>query len=181
MRIQTNLTPIEFAILGVLREQPSHGYRIARYFRPGAQLGLAAPADMSTIYTFLKDLQEQGLITGKRVTVGARPTRTVFSLSKDAEQLFDDWVRSPVGRMREVRIDFLLKLYFARRVGRREAADLVEAQIEACRQYLERMQAGSDSIDTSDFEYLVWESKYTAAKGVLAWLEALQEREIALA
>ncbi len=177
-RVQATLTPTGYAILGLLHEQSLHGYEIARYFRPGAELGLAAPADMSTIYTFLKDLQEQGLIKGKRVTVGARPPRTVFSLTDDARALFEEWLSTPVGRMREVRIDFLLKLYFAERAGGRKAVALIEAQIEACHRYLERMRDIEPDIGTTRFEHLVWESKFTAAEGVLAWLVGLNKPDL---
>jgi DNA-binding PadR family transcriptional regulator len=156
-----------------------HGYEIARYFQPGSELGLAVPADMSTIYTFLKDLQEQGLITGERVSVGARPPRTVFSVTDEARDLLNEWLRRPVGRMREVRLDFLLKLYFAERAGAAEAIQLIDAQIGACKGYLKRMRAAEPERDAGVFQHMVWESKLTAAQGVLVWLERLAERGIA--
>ena len=104
-----------------------HGYKIGRYFEPGADLGRVVPVDMSTIFTFLKDLQEHGLIRDEGVTVGARPPRTVFSLTVEAELLFFDWLRRPVARMRELRLDFLLKLYFVQ-LGVAEDKALVKAQ-----------------------------------------------------
>jgi hypothetical protein len=131
---------------------------------------------MSTIYTFLKDLQEHRLIRGKRVTVGARPPRTVFSLTVEAEPLFLDWLRRPVARMREVRLDFLLKLYFAQRLGPAEAKALVKAQVVACRSYLERQRAGTRGLDPTSFESLVLESKLTAAESMLVWLDRVATR-----
>src|SRR5215470_16432721 len=79
-RLEVNVTPTAYAILGLLRECPMHGYEIAQHFKPEEDLGQVVPADMSTIYTFLKDLQEHGLIRGEKVTVGAPPPRNVFSL-----------------------------------------------------------------------------------------------------
>jgi len=171
-----SLTPTAYAILGLLRERPMHGYEIARHFKPEADLGQVVPADMSTIYTFLKDLQEHGLIRGERETVGARPPRTVFSLTAEAEPLFLDWLRHPVARMREVRLDFLLKLYFTRQLGTAEAKSLVKAQIAACQSYLERQQASTRDLDPASFEALVLESKLTAAESMLEWLNRLALR-----
>jgi PadR family transcriptional regulator AphA len=165
-----NLTPTAYAILGLLREQPMHGYEIAQHFSLDADLGQVTPADMSTIYTFLKDLQEYGLIRGKRETVGARPPRTVFSLTEDAESLFLDWVRRPVARIREVRSDFLLKLYFAQRLGPAISKGLVKDQIGACQNYLERQRTSIRGLEPMSFEAIVSESKLTAAESVLAWL-----------
>jgi DNA-binding PadR family transcriptional regulator len=174
--VHVTLAPTAYAILGLLRERPMHGYEIARHFQPEADLGQVVPADMSTVYAFLKDLQEHGLIRGERVTVGARPPRTVFSLTAEAELLFLDWLRRPVARMREVRLDFLLKLYFARRLDVAEARALVKAQVAACRSYLERQRTGARDLDPTSFESLVLESKLTAAESMLVWLDRVASR-----
>jgi len=171
--VHVNLTPTAYAILGVLRERSMHGYEIAQHFKPEAELGQVVPAEMSTIYTFLKDLQEHGLIQGERVTVGARPPRTVFSLTAEAEPLFLDWVRRPVARIREVRLDFLIKLYFAQRLGGAEAQILLDAQIAVCQDYLERQKAGERDLKPASFEHVVQESKLTAAEGTLSWLNRI--------
>jgi hypothetical protein len=128
---------------------------------------------MSTIYTFLKDLQEHGLIRGERVTVGARPPRTVFSLTAEAEPLFLDWLRRPVARIREVRLDFLLKLYFAQRFGTAETRALVNAQISVCQGYLERLKVRGRDLAPNGFEHLVHESKLTAGESTLLWLHRI--------
>ena len=169
--VHVNLTPTAYAILGLLRERPMHGYEIAQRFVPDADLGQVTPADMSTIYTFLKDLQEHGLIRGKRETVGARPPRTVFSPTEEAEPLFLDWVHRPVARIREVRSDFLLKLYFAQRLGPTAVKTLVKDQVAACQNYLERQHASVRSLEPMSFEAIVSESKLTAAESVLTWLD----------
>src|ERR687897_754014 len=153
--LHVNLTPTAYAILGLLRERSMHGYEIAQHFKPEAELGQVVPADMSTIYTFLKDLQEHGLISGKRETVGARPPRTVFSLAASAETLFFDWVRQPVARIREVRLDFLLKVYFARPLGARGARALVNGQIEICQGFRGRQKTNVRALDPNSFESLV--------------------------
>lgn len=175
-QVDVSLTPTAYAILGLLRGRPMHGYEIAQHFKPEADLGQVVPADMSTIYTFLKDLQEHGLIRGERVTVGARPPRTVFSLAAEAEPLFLNWLRRPVARRREIRLDFLLKLYFAQQLGAIEARALVRAQIAACRDYVERQQASTRDLDPTSFESLVLESKLTAAASMLDWLNRIATR-----
>ncbi|MGE0681544.1 MAG: PadR family transcriptional regulator [Candidatus Binatia bacterium] len=172
-RLDINLTPTAYAILGLLRERPMHGYEIAQHFKPEEDLGQVMPADISTIYTFLKDLQERGLIYGEQVIVGARPPRKVFSLADDAEAFFLEWLRRPVARMREVRLDFLLKLYFAQQLGAAEAKALVKAQLSACRDYLERQRIHSQHIASTSFESLVLESKLTAAESIVEWLNRI--------
>lgn len=169
-RIRSALAAAEYAVLGVLRERPMHGYEIARRFAADLDLGLVLPLDMSTVYALLKDLQEQGLIAGQRVTVGARPPRTVFHLLPEAEALFLQWLEEPVGRLREVRSDLLLKLYFCRRIGSACTARLLDAQIEVCRAYLARLERLAGDSPPGSFERLVWDSKLSAARATIAWL-----------
>lgn len=168
-----NLTPSAYAILGLLHEQPMHGYEIARHFKPDSDLGQVVPADISTVYSFLKDLQEHGLLSGKRETVGARPPRTVFSLTADAAEIFLDWVYRPVARIREVRLDFLLKLYFARRLSATKTHALIEAQLTICRDYRTRQRTQAEALDVQSFEFLVLRSKLTAVESTLNWLQEL--------
>ena len=174
-----NLTPTAYAILGLLHEQPMHGYEVAQHFKPDTDLGQVVPADISTVYSFLKDLQEHGLLSGKRETVGARPPRTVFSLTAEAADIFLDWVYRPVARIREVRLDFLLKLYFARRLSATKTHALIEAQLTICRDYRTRQQRQAEALDAKSFEFLVLRSKLTAAESTLNWLQALATQDIA--
>jgi DNA-binding PadR family transcriptional regulator len=166
-----DVTLAEYAILGLLRERPMHGYEIARRFAADLDLGLVLPLDMSNVYALLKDLHEQGLIEGRRETVGRRPPRTVYSLTPGAEALLDRWLSRPVARLREVRADLLVKLYFCRMAGERQTARLLDAQIAASRAYLDRLHRLVQDAGPHGFERLVHASKVGAARATVAWLE----------
>ena|SRR5215207_9398862 len=164
----------EYTILGILRERPMHGYDVARHFAPDRDLPLVVPMEMSNIYAMLKDLQEQGLIEGDREVVGLRPPRTVFHLTPEAEALFHAWLEEPVGRMREVRSDLLVKLYFCRAIGAALTRRLLDAQIAASGAYLQRLTRLAGNALPESFERLVYNSKIGAAQAAVRWLE--QER-----
>jgi PadR family transcriptional regulator, regulatory protein AphA len=170
-RIKSGLSAGEYAVLGVLRERPMHGYEVARRFAADLDLGLVLPMDMSSVYALLKELQEHGLIEGEREVVGLRPPRTVFHLTADAESAFDHWLEEPVERLRAVRSDLLLKLYFARAISTPLTARLLDAQIEVVRAYGERLTALAAESEPGSFERLVRRSKITAATATLAWLD----------
>jgi DNA-binding PadR family transcriptional regulator len=169
-KVKTGISLGEYAILGLLRERPLHGYEIARRFSADLDLGLVLPLDMSNVYALLKDLQEQGLIEGQRQTVGQRPPRTVFHLTDDADAQFLHWLEQPVGRLREVRSDLLVKLYFCRAIGARATARLLDAQIEASQTYLDRLTRLAGGAAPGSFERLVRDSKIGAARATVAWL-----------
>jgi DNA-binding PadR family transcriptional regulator len=177
-RIKSGLSLGEYAILGVLRERPMHGYEISRSFGGESELGLVLPIDMSNVYAMLKDLQEQGLIEGRRETVGLRPPRTVFSLTPEAEAAFLDWMATPVGRMREIRADLLVKLYFCRAIGANATAALLDAQILTSRAYAERLERLTAGTPPDSFERLVCDSKIGPARATVAWLEEERGRYV---
>lgn len=171
-RIKTGLSPGEYAILGVLRERPMHGYEIARRFAPDGDFALVLPVDMSNVYAMLKDLQEQGLIEGQREVVGPRPPRTVFHLTPDADAQFHAWLDEPVRRMRELRSDLLLKLYFCREIGVAASNRLLAAQLEESRAYLERLLRLHAETAEGSFERLVYDTKIGPARAAIDWLAA---------
>lgn len=170
IKAKAGLSLGEYAILGLLRERPMHGYEIARRFAADLDLGLVLPLDMSNVYAMLKDVHEQGLIEGQRETVGLRPPRTVFHLTPEAEAQFFQWLEEPVGRLREVRSDLLVKLYFCRAVGAACTARLLDAQVEASRAYLDRLVRLAGEAAPGSFERLVRDSKLGAARATVAWL-----------
>jgi DNA-binding PadR family transcriptional regulator len=170
-RLKSGLSLGDYAILGVLRERPMHGYEVARRFTADLDLGLVLPLDMSNVYAMLKDLHEQGLIEGRRETVGLRPPRTVYQVTDDAEAQFLHWLEEPVARLREVRSDLLTKLYFCRAIGDRCTATLLDAQIDVSRGYLARLTALAKEAAPGSFERLVRDSKIGAARATVEWLE----------
>lgn len=174
--MRTGLALGEYAILGLLRGRPMHGYEIARCFAADLDLGLVLPLDMSTVYALLKDLHEQGLIEGHRETVGLRPPRTVYRLTPEADACLLRWLEEPVGRLREVRSDLLVKLYFCRAIGDRYTARLLDAQIVASRAYLDRLSRLAAEAAPGSFERLVRESKLGPARATLDWLEGERAR-----
>jgi PadR family transcriptional regulator, regulatory protein AphA len=176
VRNKSGLSLGEYAILGVLRERPMHGYEIARLFAADLDLGLVVPIDMSNVYAMLKDLQEQGLIEGKREIVGLRPPRTVFHLTDDADRQFLQWIEEPVGRMREIRADLLVKLYFCRAIGSICTANLLTAQIDASGAYLDRLVRLAEDTAPDSFERLVCNSKIGVARATIDWLEEERAR-----
>ncbi len=175
-KLKTGLSAGEYAILGLLRERPMHGYEVSRRFAADLDLGLVLPMDMSTVYALLKELHEQGLIEGQRETVGLRPPRTVYHLTPEAEHQLAQWLEEPVARLREVRADLLVKLYFCRAIGNAATAQLLDAQLSASRAYLQRAERLAAEATPESFERLVRESKVTAARATVAWLTAERER-----
>src|SRR5436305_15340691 len=103
--------PAEYAMLGLLHSRPMHGYEMFQQFKNGI-LGEIIHLEMSQMYAFLKKLERHNYITARQESQGSRPPRRVFHLTPPGQNTFFQWLSEPVTRPREVRILFLLKLYF---------------------------------------------------------------------
>ena len=169
-------TPLQYAILGLLHDQPAHGYDRQRVFSLEGDLNGVVSVGQPALYAALKDLAARALVIGVEARDGARPPRTVYSLTPTGESEFEEWARTPVRRLRQVRLDFLLKVYFARRRGERELRALVDAQIKACHDYLSALEDQAGAFAADDFGYLVVESRTSAARSTLDWLRDYRRR-----
>ncbi len=58
----------EYALLGLLREGPRHGYLLAAAFGPEGRLGIALRLKMSQMYAYLRKLERQGLLLARDET-----------------------------------------------------------------------------------------------------------------
>lgn len=173
-RAKTSLSPAEYAVLGALRRRPAYGYELQRRFAPESDIGLVCPVEPAMIYAVLKSLSGLELIDGEWDT-RQYPPKAVYSVTPTGDDTFLRWLRRPVGRMREVRLDFLLKLYFALEEVPEEALELIEAQAEVCRDY--RARVSHEIAETSSpFRLTVLESKLSAVEATERWLEQCRAR-----
>jgi DNA-binding PadR family transcriptional regulator len=163
------LLPGEHAILGLLAIRPMHGYEMARYFDRD-DLTEVCPIEPSLLYTYFRNLEQRGLVRGRESRVGRRPPRRVFELTVEGRTLLDGWLYRPVERMRETRLELLLKLYVLHHLDPQGERRLLGDQLAVCHAYEARLT--ERVAEASGFKLLVAGSKLSAARATLAWLES---------
>jgi PadR family transcriptional regulator AphA len=174
-RLKTALTPAEYAVLGLLRRRPAHGYDLQRQLSGETGIGRVCPVETAMVYAVLKSLAGRGLIAGTWER-SEYPPKAVYSVTDEGEAEFGRWLRSPVHRLREVRLDFLLKLYFALMEDAALARDLTAAQLEACIDYAGAVEAELAEAGQGTFEEIVLQSKASAAAATEEWLRLCLRR-----
>ena len=172
-RIKTHLTPAEYAVLGLLRQRPAYGYELQRRLSGGQGLALVCPVEPAMVYAILKSLSGLELIDGEWDS-STYPPRAVYAATNEGDATFQRWLRQPVGRMREVRHDFMVKLYFALEDDAAQAVELIEQQVEVCRAYEREVEEAMREADEGSFDAIALQSKVTAARGTLQWLRSCQ-------
>lgn len=166
--------PHEQVLLGLLMQQPMHGYELSQHFESPAGLGRIWQLGMSQIYAVLKQLEDAGYVEGETELQTDRPPRKVYRITPAGRQAFVDWVAEPVEHMRDLRVELLAKVYFHYELKLPSLESLIEAQLAYCRSQhaglVDQVQEGTDEMDR-----LVLEFRASQVQAIVEWLEHCQE------
>lgn len=171
--------PAEYVILGLLKGKPMHGYEMFQHFQNSAP-GQIVHIEMSQLYAFLKKLEHLTYIEAELEPQGTRPPRKIFHITASGESIFFDWLTRPVEKPRDIRILFLIKLYFVQFYLPVQTSSLIEQQIRSCQQFLARLEAKHFSVtaqttDDAFFDHVVLRSRIHQTHSLLQWLHELQK------
>jgi PadR family transcriptional regulator AphA len=169
---------VELALLGFLREGPLHGYEIHRRLSDPAGLGEVWRLKQSHLYALLTRLAEEGYLTSTLESQETRPNRRRYRLTRVGRSTFRAWVRAPVSRGRDIRLDFLTRYFFAEREGRAVAERLIQAQRTICQDWLRQQQRQAESArEARPFEWKVCQFRLGQIEAMLTWLDVCAEAQ----
>ncbi len=172
---KTGLTVSEYAVLGLLTSGPDYGYRLQQHFSGESGLALVCPVEPAALYAVLKSLSGLELIDGEWDRT-QYPPKAVYSLVPEGEATFERWLMRPVARIRDVRSEFLVKLYFAMKRDAASPRELLQAQLAVCEEYENASAAQLPLMSPGSFESIVLGSKLSAARITSDWLENALEQ-----
>lgn len=161
---------MEHALLGFLCDAPMHAYEMHQQLHETEALGLVWRIKQSQLYALLARLEEVGYLTTVTAPQETRPARKMLHLTPAGRAAFETWRTSPVYHGRDLRQEFLAKLYFAHLDGAASVATLVEAQRTVCRTMLVAMQGRADAAQ-QPYARLVYEFRYRQVKASFEWLD----------
>lgn len=108
----------EWACLGILAEQPAHGWAVAARLRPDGDVGRIWQLSRPLTYRAIDQLTRRRWIEPVAEEPGdAGPNRTILAPTRVGRAQFRGWLRTPVEHQRDLRSELLLKLVFAGRLG----------------------------------------------------------------
>jgi len=162
---------VEWSLLGFLRERPRHGYALHRKLSRSRGLGIVWNLKQSQLYALLDKLERRGYVEHTLEPQEARPPRKVFALTPAGEEALQAWIEAPVDHGRDVRLEFLAKLYFARRAGPETVRTLLEAQRRVCREWLARQEMDEALRDAEPYTWLVRRFRAGQIEAILDWLD----------
>lgn len=169
---QRSLQTIDNILLGLLSQKPMHGYDLYKELARLEGVGTVLRVKQSLLYAILDNLEKQGLLSLQWIQGETRPDRKEYQLTLPGKTQFLAWVSQPVRHGRDMRQDFLARLYFAQQTSPQTAQKLLDGQASACRGWLDGFEtawAGFEKGQT--FEKLVLQFRIQQTQGMLQWLD----------
>lgn len=163
-----NLSVTEYAVLGVLAERPSHGFALSKEFGPESDVGRVFTVRRPLVYRALDRLVEAGFADPVGTEKGEGPQRVIHRTTAGGRRRLRRWLGEPVDHVRDLRIEFLLKLTLLRRAGT-SPLELVREQRDALDPTLTALD--DSEVDPDDHVELWRRHNAVAAAGYLEDLE----------
>ena len=162
----------EPALLGFLLDGPMHGYDL--YKQVNTHLSLMWRVGMSQMYAIVNTYATRGWIQTQIQSQESRPSKKVLEITPLGRQAFQAWLHQPARGLREFRVDFFLRLYFARALSTSSVQDLVDQQIAAVRRELENLDAHRLAATKTepDLFQLTRDFRIQQLTTICKWLEA---------
>jgi DNA-binding PadR family transcriptional regulator len=175
MTTSYGLGPVDYALLGLLKLTSRHGSDLVGEFRRGTDLGEALKVDRSSLYAALKRLERQGLVTASVESIGRRRPQHVYHVTTFGNAEFDRWLVEPVRHNRDIRLDFILKLFFVPRLAPGLAQDLLARQLAAAIEQVDRLQHELQDLPRGSFAWVLRQMRLSAIRGTIDWLDEVRD------
>src|SRR5690606_2496630 len=104
----------------------------------------------------------------------------IYTLTDEGKAELLNWLREPVGHTREIRLEFLVKLYFARQLDPALASDLIRGQLDRSREVEANLQArlAESTAGADDFGRQVLDLRLLQTRAAISWLESLSPHRL---
>ena len=161
----------EWAALGLLCEEPRHGWAVARELAADGEIGRVYSCTRPLVYRALGQLRDSGLVEARgREASDEGPARTTLGPTRRGRAAFHRWCSARVEHVRDLRSELMLKLLFADRAGR-DPTTLLRSQaalLSSAELALERQTS-----TTTDFDRTLVLWRLSVVRASLSFVEAL--------
>lgn len=168
----SSVTP-EYALLGLLFLAPGHGYEL--HERLQKELGAVWTVRQNQVYNILSRLEAEGCVRASVHGRGKSRLRRTLRLTAAGRRRFERWLDKPTGlSIRALRVDFLCRLYFARRINPKSALQIARQQRRATRQGLQELESRRKALpDRNSLEAMSTDLRLRQLRLFVEWLENL--------
>ncbi|WP_169807462.1 PadR family transcriptional regulator [Herbidospora mongoliensis] len=162
----------EWVVLCLLAREPAHGFALARLTATAGPIGRIWHIPRPLVYRALDALVARGLAEPIGIEPGRGPARRLLRVTPSGRARADEWLVTPVSRIRDIRTEFLVKLALLQWSGR-DPRGLLDAQAETLRPIVTQLFGLRESAEGLDQAVASW--RYETAVAALRLAESTSE------
>ena len=166
--------PLHTSILGFFQESPRHGYELYKEIKKDSAFSTNWHLKQSQFYALLDRFYQEGFLEIRIKEGDTYPDRKEFRLTDTGREAFRDWQVSPVLRGREMRQEFLAKLYFALKNSPATANQLIQIQREQCLTWINELPL--ESSEETLFWSLMIDYRREQMEAMVNWLDIIERK-----
>ena len=169
---------LELAILGLLKEQPMHGYQLSREL--AQQLGGLWRVSYGSLYPTLRRLERDGSVEQVPAEASGKGRRKlVYRITPAGEALFLRLLEEPPQEGQAEDARFRVRLAFFRYLPPETRIRLLDRRRAGLQERLERLTAaiGAAADNDDDYQRALMDHGRAATEADIAWLNGLIQQE----
>lgn len=162
----------EYLLLGLIQANPIHPYDLHKHLSDDADLRLIWRFNQSQLYATVDKLEKAGLIFSTISDGSAFPFRKIYRITDSGADLFEDWLLKPVENQRNLRRDFLMKLYFLMDAPLELYDQVFKNQLSCCFRWLDRQEANLADLEAGEiYRRAVFRFRVLTTRSNIEWLK----------
>jgi len=165
---------MDYVLLGFVAQGPIHGYDLHKKIGERQGIGLIWRIKQSHLYALLDKLEKDGLLVSKTLSGDSFPARKEFQITELGRKNFEVWLTSPVKHGRDMRQEFLAKIFFIIEDHRGLKQNLIKQQISVCSEWIARLKE-EDLEQANQFPYahIIQNYRISQIQAMLDWLKEI--------
>jgi len=160
------------SLLGFLLKKPGYAYDLYRYISKETVFFQIWYLKQSKFYALLDRLYSEGYLSRELLPGDQYPDRKLLSITNEGIKRINEFASSPVRRGREMRQEFLAKLYICRNFLQPLEGELIENQIQHCKKMIEEQDLLVKS-EKDEFLKLMIEYRRNQIQAMIDWLASI--------
>lgn len=163
-----------YAILGFFIEGPYYGYSLYKKIKSDTTFQKIWYLKQSQFYAFLDKLQTEKMLSFTIYEGDNYPDRKEYQITDLGMLTFNDWVVTPVERGRDMRQEFLIKLFFALKMPDKIVHELITRQKQAAGYWFDEFQKLKHQDEF--FDQIVNQYRLNQIQAMIEWLEFVDQK-----
>lgn len=168
------ISTLNVSILAFFLDRSYHGYELYKFITQKVEFQAIWRIKQSLFYSLLENFFKEGFLQLQILPGDQYPDRKEYQITESGRKFVLAWLIEPVHHGRDMRQEFLAKLFFATHKNDDSAIKLIQNQKRESKSWLHQITNQTNSL--SFYQDLINEYRIYQINAMLDWLNIVEEK-----